>query len=84
MYKRQGYRSIFGLPAGPALKTIVANGVDPGQCTVQTGSCTIGDLFENTLDVEVSGAVAKGAQIDLVVSGPASPATDPVYSSRCV
>jgi hypothetical protein len=76
-----GYRSIFGLPAGPALKTIVANGVDPGQCTVQTGSCTIGDLFENTLDVEVSGAVAKGAQIDLVVSGPASPATDPVYSS---
>lgn len=75
------YRSIFGLPAGPALNTDIANGVDPGQCTAQTGNCTIGDLFENTLDVEVSGAVAKGAQIDLVVSGTTSPATDPVYSS---
>lgn len=75
------YRSIFGLPAGPALKTIVANGVDPGQCTAYSGYCTLGDLFENTLDVEVSGAVAKNAQIDLVVSGQTSPTTDTVYSS---
>jgi hypothetical protein len=75
------YRSVFGLPAGPALNTIVANGVDPGQCTSYSGYCTLGDLFENTLDVEVSGAVAKNAQIDLVVSGQTSPTTDTVYSS---
>ena len=75
------YRSVFGLPAGPALKTIVANGVDPGQCTAKSGNCTIDDLYENTLDVEVSGAVARNAQIDLVVSGPTSPTTDQVYSS---
>jgi len=75
------YRSVFGLPAGPALNTIVANGVDPGQCLAYSGYCTIGDLFENTLDVEVSGAVAKNAQIDLVVSGQTSPTTDTVYSS---
>ena len=75
------YRKVFGLPAGPPLKTIVANGVDPGQCTAYAGYCTIGDLFENTLDVEVSGSVAKNAQIDLVVSGQTSPITDTVYSS---
>jgi len=75
------YRSVFGLPAGPPLNTIVANGVDPGQCTAYSGYCTLGDLFENTLDVEVSGAVAKNAQIDLVVSGQTSPTTDTVYSS---
>jgi len=75
------YRSVFGLPAGPPLKTIVANGVDPGQCIALSGYCTLGDLFENTLDVEVSGAVAKNAQIDLVVSGQTSPTTDTVYSS---
>lgn len=75
------YRSVFGLPAGPAVNTIVANGVDPGQCTAYSGYCTLGDLFENTLDVEVSGAVAKNAKIDLVVSGQTSPTTDTVYSS---
>lgn len=75
------YRSVFGLPAGPPLQIIIANGVDPGRCTAQSGDCTIGDLYENTLDAEVSGAVAKGAQIDLVVSGPSSPTTDTVYSS---
>ncbi|WP_109487304.1 Ig-like domain repeat protein [Occallatibacter savannae] len=75
------YRSAFGLPAGPPVNTIVANGVDPGQCTAYAGLCTLGDLFENTLDVEVSGAVAKNAQIDLVVSGTTSPTTDTVFSS---
>jgi len=78
------YRSIFGLPAGPAVNTIVANGVDPGQCTLPVEAeapCSIEDLEENTLDAEVSGAVAKGAQIDLVVSGGTSPALDRVYSS---
>ena len=75
------YRSVFGLPTGPAVNTIVANGVDPGQCLAYSGYCTLGDLFENTLDVEVSGAVAKNAQIDLVVSGQTSATTDTVYSS---
>jgi hypothetical protein len=75
------YRSVFGLPAGPPLQTIIANGVDPGRCIAQFGDCTIDDLYENTLDAEVSGGVAKGAQIDLVVSGPTSPTTDTVYSS---
>lgn len=75
-----GYRSLFGLPAGPALKTIIANGQDPGACT-PAGICSPQDQFENTLDVELSGAVAKGAQIVLVASGPTSPTTDQVYSS---
>lgn len=76
------YRSIFGLPAGPALQQIKgANGLDPGVCTANTGNCTIGDLYENTLDTEVSGGVAKGAQIVLVTSGVQSSTDDPVYDS---
>ena len=75
------FRKVFGLPAGTAPKMIVANGVDPGQCTASSGACTLDDLYENSLDVEWSGAVAKGASIVLVVSGPTSPTTDTVYSS---
>ena len=77
------FRSIFGLPAGTPPKTIVANGIDPGECiaTSSTAPCTVGDLIENTLDVEWSGAVAKGASIVLIVSGQTSPTTDTVYSS---
>ncbi|HTX77587.1 MAG TPA: Ig-like domain repeat protein [Terracidiphilus sp.] len=75
------FRSLFGLPAGTAPKIVVANGVDPGQCTATVGACTIDDLYENSLDVEWSGAVAKGASIVLVVSGPTSPTTDTIYSS---
>ena len=77
------FRSAFGLPAGTTPQTIVANGTDPGQCTSTSASapCTIDDLIENTLDVEWSGAVAKGAGIVLVVSGSNSATTDTVYSS---
>jgi hypothetical protein len=77
------FRSVFGLPAGTAPKTIVANGNDPGQCrsTSSNSQCTIDDLVENTLDVEWSGAVAKGANVVLVVSGSNSATTDTVYSS---
>lgn len=75
------FRQIFGLPAGVTPKIVVANGVDPGMCTSTNGLCTIGDLTENTLDVEWSGAVAKGASIILVVSGQTSAMTDTVYSS---
>jgi hypothetical protein len=77
------FRSVFGLPAGTPPQTIVANGTDPGECmsTSQGAACTIDDLVENTLDVEWSGAVAKGASIVLVVSGSNSTTTDTVYSS---
>ena len=77
------FRSFFGLPAGTPPQTIIANGTDPGQCTSTSINtpCTIDDLIENTLDVEWSGAVAKGASIVLVVSGSNSATTDTVYSS---
>ncbi len=53
------FRSTFGLPA-ETLKTIV-NGTDPGA----DGD---GGQEENSLDVEMAGATAPGAQIVLVVS----------------
>lgn len=74
------FRQVFGLPAGTTPTTIVANGVDPGQCA-GSGACSIDDQVENTLDVEWAGAVAKGANITLVVSGQTSVLTDTVYSS---
>ena len=51
------FRSMFNLPA--KAPNIILNGPDPG---------IIGDEPEADLDVQWSGAVAKGAQIDLVVS----------------
>jgi subtilase family serine protease len=66
------YKSAFGLPAGsaPVIQAGV-NGYNPGVCTStsSTASCTISDLEENTLDVEVSGGVAPGAQVVLVTAG---------------
>ena len=53
------FRSAFGLPANAP--TIIITNSDPG-----TGNSD--DLGENTLDVEWAGAVAKGADIDLVTS----------------
>jgi hypothetical protein len=52
------FRSYFGLPAKSP--TIILDGPDPG--TVQ------GDETESDLDIEWSGAVAKGATIDIVTS----------------
>jgi len=75
------FRQAFGLPAGIAPQMVVGNGVDPGVCTADFGPCTLDDLVENTLDVELSGAVAKGASVILVVSGQTSPTTDKVFSS---
>jgi subtilase family serine protease len=54
------FRSDFGLP--PATLNIIHDGPDPGKLASQ------GDELESDLDVEWSGAVAKGATIDLVVS----------------
>ncbi|MFZ0305398.1 MAG: protease pro-enzyme activation domain-containing protein [Terracidiphilus sp.] len=79
------YRSTFGLPAGQAVEEVKgANGIDPGICTDTTGTqiCGLSDLEENTLDVEVSGGVATGAQLVLVTSGynsQTAPTNDPLY-----
>ncbi len=51
------FRAMFGLPANPP--NIILNGPDPG---------INGDEAEADLDVQWSGAVAKGATIDFVVS----------------
>ena len=77
------FRKIFGLPAGTAPKIVVANGIDPGQCLgpADLSYCSIDDRYENSLDVEWSGAVAKGASIVLVVSGQPSATTDTVFTS---
>jgi subtilase family serine protease len=53
----ENFRSLFGLPAKDP--TIILNGPDPG---------VDGDETEALLDVSWSGAVAKNATIDLVVS----------------
>jgi subtilase family serine protease len=53
------FRSSFGLPAKAPV--IITNGADPGVPTAD-------DKVENTLDVEWSGAVAKGATIKFVTT----------------
>lgn len=56
-----GYRSFFGLPASPL--NIVIDGMDPGpSATIDHGNWA---ELESFLDVEVSGAVAPGATINL-------------------
>ena len=57
------FRSAFGLPA--KAPTIITNGADPGVPSS-------GDKTENTLDVEWSGAVAKGAAITFVTTASTS------------
>lgn len=76
------FRSSFGLPAGPAIKQVVGNGTNPGECGVTpTDTCSLDDQVENTLDVEWSGAVAPEASIVLVASGYTSDTDDAVYDS---
>jgi hypothetical protein len=58
------FRALFGLPATPAINVIV-NGPDPG---IQGPDSVTDDEIEADLDVQWAGAVAPGAQIDLVVS----------------
>ncbi|MGD0740559.1 MAG: protease pro-enzyme activation domain-containing protein [Terracidiphilus sp.] len=77
------FRSEFGLatnfPSSPTPNEIDAGsyfstGTTATICTSTSSSafCGIGDLEENSLDVEESGAVAPNAQIDLVVTGQSS------------
>jgi hypothetical protein len=76
------FKSTFGLPAGLA-PIIVNGGADPGVCTSSSGACNVGDLEENTLDVEWSGAVAPGAQVVEVTTAynsQSNPTNDPLYS----
>ena len=54
------FRQDFGLPAGTL--NIIYDGISPGKLASQ------GDELEADLDMEISGSVAKGATIDLVVS----------------
>jgi subtilase family serine protease len=77
------FRSAFGLPAISSFTTLVGNSYDPGECGVNsTDYCTYDDQIENSLDVEWSGAVAKGASVVLVVSGYNTAGTnDAVYDS---
>jgi subtilase family serine protease len=73
------FRAAFGLPA--KVPSIVITNSDPGDCPSFNSSCA-GDLIENTLDVEWSGAVAKGANISLVTSSAPTPTTDALYLSE--
>jgi Big-like domain-containing protein/pro-kumamolisin-like protein len=79
------FRTTFGLPAGLApIVDAGVNGMDPGICTGDTDICNSGDLLENSLDVEWSGAVATGAQIVLATSGynnQQNPTNDPIFES---
>ena len=74
------FRTTFGLPANQP--TILSGNKQPlTVCPDAAGNCSSGDLVENTLDVEWSGAVAKGANIVLVASYPASSSDDGLYDS---
>jgi subtilase family serine protease len=88
------FRSFFGLPAidisgspgknTPAFTMISGNSQPLTKCTStsSTAVCGQSDLIENSLDVEWAGAVAKGANIVLVSSYPASTSDDGLYDSE--
>ena len=78
------FRSAFGLSSSSGTFHQINNGADPSYCTAANYSstvfCTLGDQIENALDVEWSGAVAKGAAIDLVVTQQTA-TNDAIYES---
>jgi subtilase family serine protease len=80
------FRSAFGLPAYTANQfTMVSGNSEPLTVCTSTDSnalCGINDLIENSLDVEWSGGIAKGANIILVASYPASASDDNLYDSE--
>lgn len=78
------FKTAFGLPAGKT--PVIAHGPDgdPGNCGANPSGdiCNDGDLDENSLDVEWSGAVASGAQIVLVTdayNSQTTPTNDPLF-----
>ncbi|MGA2047828.1 MAG: protease pro-enzyme activation domain-containing protein [Terracidiphilus sp.] len=79
------FRSTFGLPAYTSANqpTAISGNKQPlTVCSDSTSLCTTDDLIENTLDVEWSGSIAKGANIVLVASYPASQSDDALYDSE--
>jgi subtilase family serine protease len=88
------FRTFFGLPpmsiAGspianaPTFSNISGNSQPVTVCnsTTSTASCGQDDLVENSLDVQWSGSVAKGANIVLVSSFPSSSSDDNLYDSE--
>ncbi len=81
------FRTFFDLPTGNSWNhpiQVSGNSQALTVCTDTTGTqlCGIGDLIENSLDVEWSGSVAKNAQIVLVASYPASNSDDNLYDSE--
>jgi subtilase family serine protease len=85
------FRSTFGLSAySTGQFTMVSGNSQPlTVCTDTSGTipypaspCGINDLLENTLDVEWSGAIAKGANVVLVASYPASASDDSLFDSE--
>jgi hypothetical protein len=79
------FRSFFNLPTTNSWNTpieISGNGSPPTVCTNTSQYCSLGDLEENSLDVEWSASIAKNAQIVLVSSYPASATDDGLYDSE--
>ena len=79
------FRSTFGLPAYTPTNqpTVVSGNSQPlTMCPDTAGYCTVDDLIENSLDVEWAGSIAKGANIALVASYPASASDDGLYDSE--
>ena len=81
------FRQAFGLPTNIAANTpkrVSGNSQALTVCssTASGALCGMGDLEENTLDVEWSGSVAKNAQIVLVASFPASASDDNLWDSE--
>ncbi len=74
------FRQIFGLPPSTPTVTYTGTGTAPAPCTGTTGNCVLDDQLENALDVEWSGAVAKGAKVVLVFTTPTA-TNDAVYDS---
>jgi subtilase family serine protease len=68
------FRAATGLPA--KVPTVIITNSDPGTTAL------LDDRFENTLDVEWSGAAAPGASIVLVTSSQTSQTTDALYASE--
>jgi hypothetical protein len=68
------FRAATGLPAN--VPKIIITNTDPGTTNL------LDDRFENTLDVEWSGAAAPGASIVLVTSSQTSQTTDALYASE--
>jgi hypothetical protein len=82
------FRRTFGLPAYTAGQfTMISGNSQPLTVCTDPGTgdnppaCTVNDLMENSLDVEWAGSIAKGANIVLVASYPASATDDNLFDS---